>query len=292
MCSTNTGVFTYLHICTIQLLRCFVIGKRRNIVDDLLHEALTVSEYMPHEVFQMDNNDTPQDFDLEGHLATIRRSRHKRQIGNKRYVLLILDSSGSITAASFNSTVKILSNLAPLFCGNALFAVMTYDSIIEQHMCFESCDQLDRIKGSLIAGHKLWKAISCIPYRNGPSTRSGDAIRCACDNMLHHTCGFENEPNSVIDVIFLTDGRSNMGENVCSATKCLNRFSKKRVNVVTIGIGSFIDYTELDCIKGDLGASSHIFDVTNIAGLEVLQEEVVRHLNATQRDCRQCCNPL
>ena len=240
----------------------------------------------------MDKNTAPQEFDVEEHLASIRHSRYKRQSAKRRYVLFILDNSGSIGAANFNTMVKSLSKLAPLFCGNALFAVMTYDDIMVREFCFDSCDQLDRINGNLVAGAKLFQAIASVQYRNGPKTRSGDAIKCACTDLLHYSCGFYNEPTSLIDVIFLTDGQSNRGENVCTATRCLNVFPKERVGVVTIGVGDKIDYNELNCIKGDRGANSHIFDVANSAQLDSLLTAVVNNLNSTQRICQQCCNPL
>ena len=42
------------------------------------------------------------------------------------------------------------------------------------------------------------------------------------------------------------------------------------VNVISIGVGNKIDYDELECIEGDNGASSHIFDVKDLAGLKDL----------------------
>ena len=151
----------------------------------------------------MDNYSVPNPFDFDGHLSAITTHRNKRQANSKkRYVLFILDSSGSIGSAQFTLMKEVLSNLLPLFCGNALFGVMSYGAKLERDICF-NCDQIDRFK--------LQQALRSIKYHYGSSTRSGDAIRCACDYMLSRSCGYFNELNSITDVIFLTDGHSNSG---------------------------------------------------------------------------------
>ena len=228
----------------------------------------------------MDDYSVPNPFDFDGHLSAITTHRNKRSAGSKkRYVLFILDSSGSIKSPQFTVMKEVLSDLLPLFCGNTSFGVMSYGAKLERDICFD-CDQKDRVK--------LWQALRSIKYHNGGSTRSGDAIRCACDYMLSRDCGYLNEPNSITDVIFLTDGHSNSGENVCSATHCI----PDGVNVISIGVGDNIDYDELECIKGDNGASSHIFDVKDLAGLKALQAAVSKFLGDNHQQCRASFNPL
>ena len=100
--------------------------------------------------------------------------------------------------------------------------------------------------------------------------------------MLSRSCGYYNEENSITDVVFLTDGQSNHGENVCTAANCI----PQNVNVISIGVGNRIDYDELECIEGDNGAGSHIFDVNDLEGLKRLQERVVKHLIAGQKRCK------
>ena len=168
---------------------------------------------------------------------------------------------------------EVLSDLLPLFCGNAIFGVMSYGDMLERNICFD-CDQTDRFR--------LREALRSIAFHNGRSTRSGDAIRCACDYMLSRSCGYFDEPGSITDVIFLTDGQSNSGENVCTATNCI----ANDVNVISIGVGNNIDYDELECIEGDNSASSHIFDVENLDGLRELQTQVVQFLIDNQQVCR------
>ena len=228
----------------------------------------------------MDDYSISNAFDFDGHFSAITTHRNKRAANNKkRYVLFILDSSGSIKSSQFTLMKEVLSDLLPVFCGNALFGVMSYGAKLERDICF-NCDQTDR--------GKLWQALRSIKYHRGGYTRSGDAIRCACDYMLSTSCGYFNEPNSITDVIFLTDGHSNRGENVCTATNCI----ADGVNVISIGVGDDIDYDELECIKGDNSPSSHIFDVKDLAGLKDLQARVFKFLGENQQICRSSFDQL
>jgi len=213
-------------------------------------------------------------FDSDGHFSAITTHHQKRQTTNrKRYVLFILDSSGSVGSTPFTTMINVLSDLLPLFCGNVVYGVMSYGSKIERDICF-NCDQTDRTL--------LQQAIKSIKYHNGGSTRSGDAVRCACNYMLTRSCGYYNEEDSVTDVIFITDGHSNRGENVCTAVNCI----PKRVNVISIGVGNYIDYDELECIEGDNGAAPHIFDVANIQGLLALKTAIINQLITTGLQCQ------
>ena len=209
----------------------------------------------------MDDYSVPNPFDFDRHLSAITAHRSKRQANSKKiYVLFILDSSGSITSPQFTTMKEVLSDLLILFCGNALFGVMSYGAKLERNICF-NCNQTDR--------PKLQQALRSIKFHRGSSTRSGDAIRCACDYMLSRSCGYYNELDSITDVIFLTDGRSNRGENPCTAVECI----ADGVNVISIGVGPNINYDELECIEGDNGGVPHIFDVKDLAGLKELKKK-------------------
>ena len=245
---------------------------RRSLQEDEAQQPSVDDNAATNEL--MDDYSVPNPFDFDGHLSAITTHRNKRQANSKkRYVLFILDSSRSIGSAQFTLMKEVLSDLLPLFCGNALFGVMSYGAKLERDICF-NCDQTDR--------GKLYQALRSIKYHKGGFTRSGDAIRCACDYMLSRSCGYFNEPNSITDVIFLTDGHSNRGENVCSATNCI----ADGVNVISIGVGNKIDYDELECIEGDNGASSHIFDVKDLAGLKDLLAAVFKFLGDNQQQCK------
>ena len=222
----------------------------------------------------MDDYSVPNPFDFDMHLSAITTNHHKRQIDvNKRYVLFILDSSGSIGSSQFTTMKNVLSDLLPLFCGNAVFGVMSYGAKLERNICFD-CKQSDRAK--------LQRALHSIKYHRGSSTRSGDAIQCACKYMLSNRCGYYNEPDAITDVIFLTDGHSNRGVDVCTAADCFAH----GVNVISIGIGNNIDYDELECIEGDNGAASHIFDVKDLEGLKQLLVDVITELITEQKICK------
>ena len=133
------------------------------------HAAVTLDDG----VELIDDNSVPNPFDFDGYLSAVTRHRSKRGTGSKkRYVLFILDPSGSITSPKFTRMKQTLSKLLPLFCGNAIFGVMSYGAKLERDICFD-CDQKDRLK--------LQHALLSIKYHNGRYTRSGDAIRCACD---------------------------------------------------------------------------------------------------------------
>ena len=238
------------------------------------HEALPFVDKVPATNELLNDYSDANSFDLDGHLAAITSHRSKRSANSRRrYVLFILDSSGSIGSSEFTTMKEVLTNLLPLFCGNTLFGVMSYGSRLERDICF-NCDQTDRIK--------LYQALRSVVFHNGGTTRSGDAIQCACDYMLSRSCGYFNEPNSITDVIFLTDGQSNSGADVCVATNCI----ADGVNVVSIGVGDRINYDELECIEGNNGAPGHIFDVSDITGLQTLQEEVVQYLRTKRVTCR------
>jgi len=101
-------------------------------------------------------------FDFDGHFSAITTHHHKRQTTNtKKYILFVLDSSGSIGSANFTTLINVLSDLLPLFCGNVVYGVMSYGSKIERDIYF-NCDKTDRTL--------LLQAIKSIRYQYGGST--------------------------------------------------------------------------------------------------------------------------
>jgi len=251
----------------------YLTGKGRSLQGNG-YEALPFVDKVAATNELINDYSDAKSFDLDGHLSTIKSHRNKRSANSRRrYVLFILDSSGSIGSSGFTMMKEVLTNLLPLFCGNTLFGVMSYGSRLERDICF-NCDQTDRFK--------LYQALRSVVFHNGGVTRSGDAIQCACDYMLSRSCGYFNERNSITDVIFLTDGQSNSGKDVCVAAKCF----ADGVNVVPIGVGNNIDFDELECIEGNNGAAGHIFDVNSIAGLQILQEKVVQYIIAKNETCK------
>ena len=231
------------------------LAERRSI--PLMEEIDEPGTSEENENNEVDDNISPENFNLEEYLSIIKTHRNKRQSsGKKRFVLFILDTSGSITESNFNKVTSAAADLVPLLC-DAKVAVMTYSTNVYREICF-NCNQ-----GSKAA---LRNAIASIRYRGG-LTASGDAVRCACDYMLNSPCKFKrniyNPP--IVDVIFLTDGRSNKGEDVCTATKCLDTISN--VNVFPIAVGSSINWHELNCIKGNNGNPNDILSITDLDAL-------------------------
>ena len=230
----------------------------------------------------VEDNTEAEPFDFDGHLSAITTHRLKRQTpAKKRYILFILDSSGSVRVNNFNATKNVLSDILPLFCGNTLFAVMSYGAKLERNICF-NCNQ----GNTFTERAQFGAALRSIVYHRGRYTRSGDAIRCACDYMLSPTCGYESGADAITDVIFLTDGHSNRGEDVCFATTCI----PDDVNVISIGIGNNLDYDELKCIEGDNKPGSHIFDVQDFDGLVALKDSVFDYLSDPSNNA--ICRPI
>ena len=92
---------------------------------------------------------------------------------------------------------------------------MSYGAKLERDICFD-CDQKDCFKlqqallSIKISRRWLYKIYMVM-----------QSMQCACDYMFSRSCGYYNEPNSITDVIFLTDGHSNLRENVCTAANCI-----------------------------------------------------------------------
>ena len=214
----------------------FTFAVRRSIpfMKEEINKLQTFQEYDNHEV---DEGISPEIFNLEEYLSIVKAHRNKCESpGQDRFVFFILDTSGSIGKSSFNKLKSAIADLVVLLC-DVKVAVMTYSSNMYREICY-NCDQSSK--------SALHNAILSIKYRGGGSTRN-----------IH------NPPP--IDVIFLTDGHSNIGEDVCTATKCLNAISN--INVFPIAVGSNINWQELNCIKGNNGNPNDILSVTDIDAL-------------------------
>lgn len=210
---------------------------------------------------------------------------------NDRYVLFILDTSGSVGHITFKKLVESLSKLVPLFCKNTKIAAMTYGSHIYHEFCFNCFESDDTFRTN------LRKAMSSIPYHGG-FTHTGRAIQCACDEILTTACGLPTEEKykecpAPIDVVILTDGRSNGPLDVCKTAKCLHNQAIYDVNTFAIGVKNF-NQAELDCIvdQNDLNVKS-IFYMDNFKELESLIKEAVNYLVTPGLDgkFRTCYNP-
>ena len=213
----------------------FVAGRRKDTT--LLHEMSPA-----HKIYQPLNEDiTPIQFDLQNHLSNIREHhRQRRSACHDRYLLFILDTSGSVGSATFSRMVNNLSVLVPLFCDNTKVAAITFSSEIYHHFCF-NCYNMQEAKS----------AIASIKYRGG-LTHTGRTLKCTCEEILTASCGLPSEDEyrncpAPIDVIVITDGHSNGPLDVCEQAKCLHNHPFYDINTFTIGVKNY-NQKELDCI--------------------------------------------
>ena len=230
----------------------FTVGYHRSTATELpTEETLANEEFI---VAELDKNIVPMPFDLDKELSHIKAYRQKRQGSNQKdkYVLYILDSSGSIGETNFKSVTNVMAEFSLFYCPGTKIAVMSYSSHVYNNYCF-NCDQT----GTLAR----YDAIKNILFHNR-LTASGDAIHCACDYMLNSPCGFPyttGQSAPELDVVFITDGHSNHGRDVCTAASCWSDFYN--INVFPIGIGNRVNYRELDCIKGSVTNGMSQFNV-------------------------------
>ena len=215
-------------------------------------------------------------FDLDKELSHIKAHRQKRQGSNQKdkYVLYILDSSGSIGETNFKNLRNVTAQFSLFYCPGTKIAVMSYSSNVYRNYCF-NCDQTGTLP--------RYNAILNIPYHSR-STASGDAIHCACDYMLNSPCGFprtNSQSAPDLDVVFIIDGHSNRGRDVCTAASCWSNFYN--INVFPIGIGNRVDYGELDCIKGSIANGMSQFNLRDFDELLKLLAKV--KMQSRKRKC-------
>ena len=102
----------------------------------------------------------------------------------------MLDTSGSIGQTNFTRMVSNLSELVSLFCGNTKIAALTFGS----HTCHEFCFKCSVNDEENI--NEMQEAIKNIPYHGG-MTHTGEAVKCACDNILTIPCGLPDNDNYI-----------------------------------------------------------------------------------------------
>ena len=226
----------------------FVIGKRaaRNTKKPTFNNIPThpaLPKVLPTDTIS---------FDIGEHGARYRRQSQNCQPGGIKYILFVLDTSGSITINDFNRMTNALGCLVPLFCDPIKVAVMTFDHDYFMEFCFDCYD------GNACEDRKnAGNAIRSIRHRRG-NTHTGGAARCLCQDILRfdsQLCGIEHDVNNCFEVVFITDGRSNDPRlEVCDEIGCLH--TDTRVNTHVMGIGNF-NKAEIECITED--ASSYFF---------------------------------
>ena len=276
-----------------------ILGKRKVPFTEF-------SDHKPQIIQSLDDSIIPEPYDFNYHLDTVQAHRHRRKrmsMNNctDRYLLFMLDTSGSIGKKTFTRMVSNLSQLVSLFCGSTKIAAMTFGSHIYHEFCF-NC----KVNNKENIG-AMEEAIKSIPYHGG-LTHTGEAVKCACDNILTIPCGLPRQRKyrrcpAPIDVVMITDGKSNGALDVCEEVKCFRSHNFYDISTFSIGVGNTPDTDELKCIQ-DLNHddTGHIFfDIESFDELEELIKEVIEYLstpidpssdNSTFHLCYDLNNPL
>ena len=162
-----------------------------------------------------------------------------------------------------------VSSLVPLFCFPTQFALMTFSSLLRLEFCF-NC-----FNNTLNGRRAARQAIINTRYRHGPWTRTGEAVRCVCSELLdRYKCGLD--PFSCIDVVFITDGHSNNALDVCREVQCLHNHPSRIINTYAIGINNYNE-TEIRCLSSYSNSEQVVF------GFESFNEFVSYLNNVTAR---------
>lgn len=189
--------------------------------------------------------DNPIPFDVLKHGHRYRRDNH-RECSESQHILFVLDTSGSIGFSNFRKMTNALSCLVPLFCNPIEVAVITFDDEYFMEFCFNCFS-------STCEGRKAASdAIAAIPYHYPGLTYTGGVVRCV-NNLLtnRQMCDFsiDDEDTHCLDVVFITDGRSNGHIDVCHEIKISRLHREKKIAVHAIGIGPNVNQNEINCLK-------------------------------------------
>ena len=219
-----------------------------------------LADSKPKPLERLDPSIPVEEFDLGKYIDTIHDDRAKRQTRctKKRYVLFILDTSGSIGEANFNAAKNVIADISETLCDHLKVALLTYERYINLEFCFNCYNDRRDIKQAILRAR----------YRHGPATHTTDAIKCACDHILSSQCGLPQGINtSDIDVVLLTDGEHDgpCQSNLNLTVKCLH--DRANINTFGIGIGS-VDYASATALTNGVG--TNIFRVENFAQLQQL----------------------
>ena len=193
-----------------------------------------------------------------------------------RYVLFILDTSGSIGKTHFQEVKQILANLSATLCDHLRVALLTYSTDFNLEFCFKCYNN----------SKDIFDAIMNTRYRGG-NTHTTAATKCACSTLLTTQCGLPYgvyTPN--IDVVYLTDGRHNghcTGTSLTDELDCFHSDNRPNINTYAIGIGR----ASLDSVNAMAKVrdpdDAHVFNVDTFEDLKFLFS-LISDLLATDAD--------
>ena len=226
----------------------------------------------------MDETAIPFVWEEHGH-----RFRRTTCSDSTKYVLFVLDKSGSVQEINFEKMKTAIRELIPLFCDSIRTAVITFDHEYFLEYCFDCFgDQLaDRGNAQM--------AVMDIPYGDGGHTHTGGAATCACYDVLNSECGLPVDTRC-IDVIFITDGLSNdPTRDICQEIDCVK--SRPGVTTHAIGIGQGDRRSELDCISSNVANAFNFNDLDEF--LEKIREvKAMIYKGANSGNLDGCANPF
>ena len=182
------------------------IGKRSTESDEENFDMIPSKHNLMNEVKFTEDSDNiiskPIPFDWFEHGPRLRQRRQTQCDNQVQNVLFVLDTSGSIGRTQFNRVKNALAKLTPLFCKQVQFTLITFSSHVNLEFCF-NCFQ-NTYQGRL----RAQSAIKSAPYRGG-LTRTAGTARCICEDIIHSSCGIDTSSFTCLDVVFVTDGKSN-----------------------------------------------------------------------------------
>ena len=206
--------------------------------------------------------------------------RQKRQSYGpiSRNVLIVIDSSGSISPSTFKEVKRLLILLAHLLCGEISIGIMTYSREVELVLC-PTCYRnefiLDGVYLELVR-RKINNAA-----HHGDVTHTGEALACLrCSVMKSATCV---EGSSPTEVIFFTDGAHNGCRNPRDEVKKLEA-DYPGVPIYAIGMGAVNENGVTDLYGGDRNVQS-IFSVHDINMFRAVLNRILRDLYAGGGAC-------
>ena len=262
----------------IQIL--FYIQGKRSTNEEFTQEAQwtvddrsELADSKPKPLERLDPSIPVEEFDLGKYIDTIHDDRIKRQTGctntRQRHVLFILDTSGSIGEANFNTTKNVIANISETLCDHLKVALLTYEHDNNLEFCFNCSNDRREIKQAILRAQ----------YRHGPATHTTDAIKCACEQILSEQCGLPQGIDTAnIDVVLLTDGKNNgpCRSNLAETVKCLH--ARANINAFGIAIAN-ADYDSVKKLTN--GIDESIFRVETFAKLQELFEIIKQKLGET-----------
>lgn len=217
----------------------------------------------------------PLPFDLFKYGGLYQRQTNARcHPDDTRYVLFLLDTSESVAHDEFKKVTSTLGNLVHYFCRRTKISAVSFSDKHYLEFCFDcfgnDCTGRDRARDAMAD-------IKC----RGGLRFTGEATQCVCDSMFTSDCGFpelSTEGSTCLDVIYVTDGKSNGRSDVCKRVECLYDLEERGVslNVFAFGIDGY-DIDELRCITRDESVNyinNKIFEIDSFDRFEAVIDSI------------------